>query len=85
MLLNIRKQHGWSLNELELRTGVSRATLNRMERGLTEPSTSDLFRVCSAYGCRASRFLAEVEQRFLDSLGPVPDPPPSPSEGELNP
>jgi transcriptional regulator with XRE-family HTH domain len=60
-LAALRAEHGWSLEELASRSGVSRATLSRMERGETSPTASLLGRLCTAYGRTMSRLLAEVE------------------------
>lgn len=57
----LRQEHGWSLDGLAERSGISRATLSRIERGDTSPSASLLGRLCAAYGRTMSRLLAEVE------------------------
>ena len=61
-LADLRAAAGLSLDELAARTGISRATLSRLERGDTGPTTQLLARLCSAYGMTLSRLLAEVEQ-----------------------
>ncbi|MGW1364284.1 helix-turn-helix domain-containing protein [Streptomyces chartreusis] len=61
-LITLRKEHGWSVYDVEERTGVSRSTLSRIERQLTDPTMSVLMRVCWAYGCSASSLLARAEQ-----------------------
>jgi transcriptional regulator with XRE-family HTH domain len=60
-LAGLRQEQGWSLDELAARSGVSRATLSRLERGETSPTASLLGRLCTAYGRTMSRLLAEVE------------------------
>ncbi|MEV0012058.1 XRE family transcriptional regulator [Streptomyces sp. NPDC047973] len=57
----LRTEHGWSLEELSRRTGVSRSTLSRLERGELSPTTSALGLLCTAYGLTMSRLLMEVE------------------------
>lgn len=57
----LRQRQQWSLDELAQRTGISRATLSRLERGETSPSASLLNRLCAAYGLPMSRLLAELE------------------------
>jgi transcriptional regulator with XRE-family HTH domain len=57
----MRQEHGWSLDELAERSGISRATLSRMERAETSPTASLLGRLCTAYGRTMSRLMAEVE------------------------
>jgi transcriptional regulator with XRE-family HTH domain len=60
-LAALRQEHGWSLDVLAEHSGISRATLSRIERGDTSPSASLLGRLCTAYGRTMSRLLAEVE------------------------
>jgi len=61
-LARLRDEHGWSLEDLAGRTGVSRSTLSRMERGEISPTAALLNKLCAAYGRTMSRLLAEVEQ-----------------------
>jgi transcriptional regulator with XRE-family HTH domain len=60
-LAALRAEQGWSLDALAERSGVSRATLSRLERGETSPSASLLGRLCTAYGRTMSGLIAEVE------------------------
>ncbi|WP_329035141.1 XRE family transcriptional regulator [Streptomyces sp. NBC_00178] len=61
-LAALRTEHGWSLDELSGRAGVSRSTLSRLERGELSPTTSVLGQLCTAYGRTMSRLLMEVEE-----------------------
>ncbi|MFG3130310.1 helix-turn-helix domain-containing protein [Streptomyces tendae] len=61
LLLALRTERGWSVYDVERRSGVSRSTLSRMERAVTDPTVTMLAAVCRAYGYRASRLLAEAE------------------------
>jgi transcriptional regulator with XRE-family HTH domain len=74
-LAALRAGAGWSLEELCERTGISRATLSRLERGESSPSASLLNRLCSAYGLTMSRLLADVEaapvRRLREAEQPV--------------
>jgi transcriptional regulator with XRE-family HTH domain len=60
-LSRLRVDHGWSLEELAGRTGVSRSTLSRLERMEISPTAALLNRLCAAYGRTMSQLLAEVE------------------------
>ena len=62
-LATLRTERNWSLDELSQATGISRATLSRLERGETSPTASLLGKLCSAYGMTMSRLLAELEQQ----------------------
>jgi transcriptional regulator with XRE-family HTH domain len=59
----LRTERGWSLDALAERTGISRATLSRLERGELSPTASMLGRLCSAFGWTLSRLMAEAETR----------------------
>ena len=67
-LQRLRLQRNWTLDDLALRSQVSRATLSRLERGETSPTASLLNRLCSAHGLSMSRLLAEVEARPVRRL-----------------
>ena len=60
-LASLRSERGWSLDTLAERSGVSRTTLSRLERGETSPTASLLGRLCTAYGRTMSRLIAETE------------------------
>jgi len=60
-LAELRAERGWSLDQLAEASGVSRATLSRLERGQTSPTASLLGKLCTAYGRTMSRLLAETE------------------------
>lgn len=57
----LRREAGWSLDELAARSGVPKATLSRLERGESSPTASLLGKLCAAHGRPMSRLLAEVE------------------------
>lgn len=60
-LAALRMAAGWSLDELATKSGVSRATLSRLERAETSPTATLLSRLARAYGLPLSRLLAEAE------------------------
>ncbi|MEU0722862.1 helix-turn-helix transcriptional regulator [Streptomyces sp. NPDC006140] len=60
-LVHLRAKRGWSVYDLEERTGVSRSTLSRIERAVTTPKLAVLVRVCLAYGCSVAHLLTEAE------------------------
>jgi len=62
-LAALRTERGWSLDDLAQLTGISRATLSRLERGETSPTASLLGKLCSAHGMTMSRLLGELEQQ----------------------
>lgn len=60
-LRQLRLERQWSLDELATRSGISRATLSRMENNDVSPTASVLGRLCAAYGLTMSRLLSQVE------------------------
>ncbi|HLJ44772.1 MAG TPA: XRE family transcriptional regulator [Bryobacteraceae bacterium] len=60
-LAALRAEQGWTLESLAGKTGISRATLSRLERGELSPTASMLNQLCSQYGWTASRLMAEAE------------------------
>lgn len=60
-LRSLRRDRGWSLDDLARRSGVSRATLSRMEKAEVSPTASALAKLCSAYEITLSRLMQMVE------------------------
>lgn len=63
-LRHLRQERQWSLDILAERSGVSRATLSRIEKAEVSPTTEVLGRLCTAYTLSMSRLLARVEEGF---------------------
>src|SRR5580658_2315098 len=61
-LAELRAEQGWTLEMLAQRTGISRATLSRLERCELSPSAAMLATLCGQYGWTLSRLMVEVEQ-----------------------
>jgi transcriptional regulator with XRE-family HTH domain len=62
-LARLRSERGWSLEALAERTGISRATLSRLERSELSPTAAMLGKLCTVYGWTLSRLMAEAETR----------------------
>lgn len=60
----LRAERGWSLDELAARSGVSRATLSRLEKAEVSPTASVLGKLCAAHGLTLSRLMHLVEDDF---------------------
>ena len=63
-LKSLRQARGWSLDELAARSGVSRASLSRLENAEVSPTAAVLGKLCAAFGMTMSRLLREVESDF---------------------
>src|SRR5579864_4908016 len=59
----LRTDRGWSLEELSERTGISRASLSRLERSELSPTAAMLGKLCAVYGWTLSRLMAEAETK----------------------
>jgi transcriptional regulator with XRE-family HTH domain len=46
---SLRTERQWPLDELASRSGVSRATLSRIENGEVSPTASVLCKICGAF------------------------------------
>jgi transcriptional regulator with XRE-family HTH domain len=62
-LAALREQRGLSLEELAGASGISRATLSRLERGESSPTAALLGKLCTVSGLPMSRLIAEVEEQ----------------------
>ncbi len=68
-LKTLRHASGWSLDQLAAKSGISRATLSRLEQAKVSPTTEALGKLCAAFGQPMSRLLMMVEDSF-DALIP---------------
>jgi transcriptional regulator with XRE-family HTH domain len=60
-LAALRTTQDWSLEMLAEKTGISRATLSRIERAETSPTAALLGKLSAAYGLPTSRLLMDLE------------------------
>ncbi len=60
-LRELRRARRWSLDELSALSGVSRASLSRIENGEVSPTASVLGRLAGVHGATVSRLLADIE------------------------
>lgn len=60
-LKGLRAERGWPLDELSRLSGVSRATLSRLENAEVSATAGVLGRLCAAYGLTLSRLMHMVE------------------------
>jgi transcriptional regulator with XRE-family HTH domain len=59
----LRAGRQWSLDTLASQTGISRATLSRVERGELSPTAEMLGALCAVYGWTLSRLVSEAESK----------------------
>lgn len=60
----LRSEHSYSLADLSELSGVSRATLSRLENGEVSPTTEVLSKLCSVYRLSMSQLMSLVEEGF---------------------
>jgi transcriptional regulator with XRE-family HTH domain len=63
-LRKLRAERSWSLDELANRTGISRATLSRMENAEVSPTATVLGKLAAVYELTVSRLMHMVEGDF---------------------
>jgi transcriptional regulator with XRE-family HTH domain len=63
-----REIRGWSLTDLSERSSVSRAMINKVERGDASPTASLLGRISGAFGLTLSTLLARTETGYIGRL-----------------
>lgn len=68
-LKQLRAAKGLSLQELADKSGISRATLSRIENGEVSPTAETLGALASAYAMTISRILAPAERPFQALVG----------------
>jgi transcriptional regulator with XRE-family HTH domain len=72
-LRRLRKQHRWSLDELALHSGVSRAMLGQIEQGKSVPSIRTLWQAAQALGVSVSWFLESQHDSTVLLIKPAED------------
>ena len=70
-----RERRNWSLTDLAERSGVSRAMINKVERGEASPTASLLGRLSGAFGLTLSALLARTEMSGAGRLVRADDQP----------
>ncbi len=62
-LKQLRQQKGWTLETLADYSGVSRATLSRIEKAEVSPTTNVLAKLCSAYQMTLTQLMQLTENQ----------------------
>lgn len=57
----LRKERGWSINNLAMEAMLTQSTLNNLYSRHTEPKISTLRAICSAFGITLAEFFAETD------------------------
>ncbi len=63
-LKDLRNAENYSLEDLAARSGISRATLSRMEKAEVSPTTDMLSKLCAAYGLTLTHLLSMIEDSY---------------------
>ena len=61
-IMKLRKQQGWSQEELAMKLGVSRQSVSKWESGASDPSTANLIAIAKLYGVSAEEILRKVRK-----------------------
>jgi transcriptional regulator with XRE-family HTH domain len=73
-LRSLRLERSFSLDTLAEASGISRATLSRIENGEVSPTAQNLGRLCAAYGLSVSRLMYLAEDHAPAKLPPSEQP-----------
>lgn len=74
----LRRQHGWSQEELASRLGVSRQSVSKWESGTSVPELERIIELSRVFGVSTDALL--LEQSPIDYFAPEPAPAPLESE-----
>lgn len=72
----LRKERGWSVNNLAMEAMLTQSTLNNLYARGTEPKLSTLRAICGAFGITLAEFFAEEDGRDDELLHRVRALPP---------
>ena len=70
VLQSLRSERGWSLDELVLRSGVSKGVLVALEQGRSNPNLATLARIAEAFGVPVTRLLDVSDEPVVRITGP---------------
>ncbi len=62
----LRSERGWTLDDVSLESGLSRATCSRIERAETSPTAAQLGRLCAALHLTMSQLLSPLDAPAAD-------------------
>ncbi len=70
ILQSLRSERGWSLDQLALRSGVSKGVLVALEQGRSNPNLATLARIGDAFGVPVTRLLDVPDEPAVRITGP---------------
>jgi len=70
ILQSLRSERGWSLDQLVLRSGVSKGVLVALEQGRSNPNLATLARIAEAFGVPVTRLLDVSDEPVVRITGP---------------
>ena len=69
ILQSLRSERGWSLDQLALRSGVSKGVLVALEQGRSNPNLATLARIADAFGVPVTRLLDVPDEPVVRITG----------------
>jgi transcriptional regulator with XRE-family HTH domain len=70
ILQSLRSERGWSLDQLALRSGVSKGVLVALEQGRSNPNLATVARIADAFGVPVTRLLDVSDEPAVRITGP---------------
>jgi transcriptional regulator with XRE-family HTH domain len=69
IIKRLRKEKGWSQEELAHFSDLDRTYISLLERGLRNPTLTTLFALASCLGYQANLFIKEIETEMESNQG----------------
>jgi transcriptional regulator with XRE-family HTH domain len=69
ILQSLRSERGWSLDQLALRSGVSKGVLVALEQGRSNPNLATLARIADAFGVPVTHLLDGSDEPVVRVIG----------------
>ena len=82
-LLALRREHGYSQEELAYKLGVSRQAVSKWERAESSPDTDNLLALARLYGVSLDALLLHTPAEEAAQAAPEPDEAPADEDAEI--
>jgi transcriptional regulator with XRE-family HTH domain len=69
IIKRLRKEKGWSQEELAHFSGLDRTYISLLERGLRNPTLTTLFALANCLGYKSNQFIKQIENELESNKG----------------
>lgn len=67
-IIELREKNGYSTNKLAKKAGIGQSTLREIEKGIKQPNTATLERICEALNIGLSYFFADESPELSQEI-----------------